>query len=200
MKQIEHNTVPWRIATNRHTNCDGTSWGWIEGAPGHVCWSNERGSGTDMNREQAGKLVQEHNAWLERQRPVELRLNEAMARLVLANRKVADALAQVEQARSAQAVAAGALTRLEMERDAHSTATGGDGGEVVSDQMLFPNGIRHLAPKIRVARVTLDGTKVTMPAADLADLDAGEDDHAYTVRFETMLVRDFEALGDFNGF
>ena len=61
-KEVPHNTAPWRVATNRHTNTDGTSWGWIDGAPGNVCWSNERGS--NMNREQAGRIVAEHNDWL----------------------------------------------------------------------------------------------------------------------------------------
>ena len=27
---MKHNSKPWRVATNRHTNTDGTSWGWID--------------------------------------------------------------------------------------------------------------------------------------------------------------------------
>ncbi len=49
----------WRIATNRHPNTDGTRWGWIEGAPGHICWSDERGS--NLTRAQAGQMVLDHN-------------------------------------------------------------------------------------------------------------------------------------------
>jgi hypothetical protein len=49
----------WRIATNRHPNTDGTRWGWIEGAPGNICWSDERGS--NLTRAQAGQMVLDHN-------------------------------------------------------------------------------------------------------------------------------------------
>lgn len=29
------------IFTNRHPNCYGTSWGWIEGCSLNICWSNK---------------------------------------------------------------------------------------------------------------------------------------------------------------
>jgi hypothetical protein len=78
---IEHNTQPWRVAKNRHSNIDGTDWGWIEGAPGHVCWSdNER-----FNREAAREAVKLHNDWLEDQKPTLVKLIEATER----NRKIA---------------------------------------------------------------------------------------------------------------
>jgi hypothetical protein len=76
-------------------------------------------------------------------------------------------------------------------------------------QNLLPNGIRHLMPMIRVACITLDGTTLTVPAKELADHMAALDDSAgaiegdevvYTLTFKTMLVRDYEALGEFNGF
>jgi len=72
-KEVPHNTVPWRIATNRHTNFDGSSWGWIDGAPGHICWSNDK----SFNRAKAGAVVAAHNQWLEEQRPIALRIVDA---------------------------------------------------------------------------------------------------------------------------
>lgn len=56
---VGESPVKWRIATNRHPNTDGTRWGWIEGAPGNVCWSDERGS--NLTRAQAGQMVLDHN-------------------------------------------------------------------------------------------------------------------------------------------
>lgn len=77
-------------------------------------------------------------------------------------------------------------------------------------EAVQPDGIRHLAPMIRVACITLDGVTLTVPAADLQQhlitLDDSKGDHegdesdAYTLIFKTMLVRDYEALGDFDGF
>jgi hypothetical protein len=54
--------TPWQIATNRHPNTHGTRWGWIDGAPGNVCWSNEPGS--KLTLAQAGQMVADHNAAL----------------------------------------------------------------------------------------------------------------------------------------
>jgi hypothetical protein len=45
------------IHRNRHTNCDGTSWGWIEGCDKNICWSNN----DDFNIEKARKFVNEYN-------------------------------------------------------------------------------------------------------------------------------------------
>jgi hypothetical protein len=101
IQNIEHNTKPWRVATNRHTNIDGTSWGWIDGAPGHVCWSDDSRPGRGLNREQAGKLVAEHNEWLERQRPIDLRLVEAVAKAKEAEAYVVRKQAEADRARSA---------------------------------------------------------------------------------------------------
>lgn len=33
---------PWRIATNRHPECSGRSWGWIEGPRPHWTWSDDK--------------------------------------------------------------------------------------------------------------------------------------------------------------
>jgi hypothetical protein len=52
----------WEVMTNRHPNCDGTEWGWIEGAPGNVCWSNTYGSA--FTRADAERVAREHNAAL----------------------------------------------------------------------------------------------------------------------------------------
>jgi hypothetical protein len=46
------------VHRNRHTNCDGTSWGWIEGCKGNICWSNNK----SFNEEEAQRFVQEYNA------------------------------------------------------------------------------------------------------------------------------------------
>ena len=73
---VEHNSQSWRVATNRHRNTDGTNWGWIEGAPGNICWSN---NGT-FNVAAAAEMVAGHNQWLEDQKPLSIRLIEARQR------------------------------------------------------------------------------------------------------------------------
>lgn len=79
-----------------------------------------------------------------------------------------------------------------------------------STENVLPDGPRHLMPMIRVACITLDGITLTVPAAELqqhiAGLDDSKADHegdespAYTLNFKTMLVRDYDALGEFDGF
>lgn len=72
-RNIHHNDKKWRLATNRHNNTDGSRWGWIDGAPGNECWSdNER-----FNSIAAGEAVEIHNQWLEDQVPVVIRLINA---------------------------------------------------------------------------------------------------------------------------
>ncbi len=72
------------------------------------------------------------------------------------------------------------------------------------------DGIRHQMPMIRVACISLDGITLTVPAAELqehmremddskADVEGDESD-TYHLTFKTMLVRDYEALGEFDGF
>ncbi|GKS73725.1 hypothetical protein AVME950_02535 [Acidovorax sp. SUPP950] len=73
-----------------------------------------------------------------------------------------------------------------------------------------PNGIRHQMPMLRAACITLDGITLTVPAADLQQhiegLDdsktdrEGDDSPTYTLTFKTLLVRDYDALGEFDGF
>jgi len=46
------------IHTNRHTDTQGYSFGWIEGCEGNVIWSN----GTKFNYDAARKFVNEYNA------------------------------------------------------------------------------------------------------------------------------------------
>jgi hypothetical protein len=73
---VQHNTEKWRVCTNRHPECNGNSWGWIEGAPGHVCWSNSK----RFNSTAAGEMVKAHHEWLEQQKSPAVRLVESRAR------------------------------------------------------------------------------------------------------------------------
>lgn len=70
---VLHNTQPWRVASNRHRTLHGNDWGWIEGAPGNVCWSNDE----RFNRAAAGEMVTAHAKWLEDQKPLAIKLVEA---------------------------------------------------------------------------------------------------------------------------
>lgn len=73
---VTHNTKPWSVETNRHPKTSGRSWGWIEGAPGNVCWSDDK----KFNRQAAGEMVSVHAIWLEDQKPISIRLVEARER------------------------------------------------------------------------------------------------------------------------
>lgn len=84
MTDIQHNTKRWQKKTNRHTTTAGRSWGWIEGAPGNICWSDDLGS--NLTSTQACKLVNEHNLWLEEQKPIVLRIVEATERVTTARK------------------------------------------------------------------------------------------------------------------
>lgn len=101
-KTVAHNEHPWRVATNRHTNTDGSSWGWIDQAPGNVCWSN---SGA-FNRNAAEAIVGAHNRWLEDQQPLSIKLIKAkrtcdlaQAELDVLNARAADARAKLDAAK-----------------------------------------------------------------------------------------------------
>lgn len=83
-RTVRHNTIAWRVATNRHPETNGRSWGWIEGAPDNVCWADSE----SFNRAAAGEMVKAHNAWLESQKPLDLRLLEARYRAESAQRVV----------------------------------------------------------------------------------------------------------------
>lgn len=113
-KEVPHNTVPWRVATNRHTNTNGTAWGWIEGAPGNVCWTN---SNSAFDREKAGAVVAEHNRWLEEQKPITLRIVEATERANVARRKAEAARQEADKCDAALDAALGEVARLESLRD-----------------------------------------------------------------------------------
>lgn len=79
---IPHNTNRWRMCTNRHPSTDGTSWGWIEGATGNVCWGS---SGASLSEDQAHAACMEHNKWLDDQDSPTvkiLKIRERMAPLV----------------------------------------------------------------------------------------------------------------------
>lgn len=39
-----------QMYTNRHTNCDGTLWGWIEGCDKNICWSDNKIFGAEQAR------------------------------------------------------------------------------------------------------------------------------------------------------
>jgi len=45
------------VHTNSHSNCNGTSWGWIEGCTKNICWSND----SSFNHAAAVKFTEEHN-------------------------------------------------------------------------------------------------------------------------------------------
>ena len=59
------------------------------------------------------------------------------------------------------------------------------------------NGMPYTRPTMKVARVTVDGATCVVPLSDLADLIGGGGD--YTVRVETIPVRDFARLAEFTG-
>ena len=78
-----------------------------------------------------------------------------------------------------------------------------------ADTNVLPNGGRHLMPMIRVACITPGGDSLIVAAAELAqhlesmDDNKGDiegDANTFTLTFKTMLVRDFEALEEFDGF
>lgn len=46
------------VHRNRHPNCDGTDWGWIEGCTKNICWSDKPGS--RFKRKDAEELA---NTW-----------------------------------------------------------------------------------------------------------------------------------------
>ena len=46
------------VYRNRHTNCDGTAWGWIEGCTLNICWSNNK----QFNEQRARELAHRYNA------------------------------------------------------------------------------------------------------------------------------------------
>ncbi len=93
---IAHNACNWRVATNRHPTTGGRSWGWIEGAPGNVCWSNDE----RFDEKAAGEAVNLHNDWLEEQKPPLMKLIEAAERQKKIAKRFEDAKAVFEKAKA----------------------------------------------------------------------------------------------------
>ena len=46
------------IQTNRHSNCDGSRWGWIEGCSFNICWSDNK----TFNYKKASEFVHQYNS------------------------------------------------------------------------------------------------------------------------------------------
>ncbi len=104
-----HTTKPWRVARNRHRNCNGTDWGWIEGAPGDDTWSDDKG----FNSQAAALVVSMHNNWLEAQKPLSLKLIDANAALSKAAHRLAEANHELHLAEVAHRLASEAVDALE---------------------------------------------------------------------------------------
>lgn len=94
---VPHNTVPWRVAINKHPELNGDSWGWIDGAPGNVCWSNSKA----FNAKAAGQMVAEHAQWLEDQKPLSIRLVEAREQYAVVKRKYDETALAHDKAKAA---------------------------------------------------------------------------------------------------
>lgn len=105
---VMHNAAPWRVATNRHPTIYGRAWGWIEGAPGNVCWSDDE----TFNRAAAASMVTAHAQWLEDQKPLSIRLVEARERYVSAKQEHDHRLKAYEAARTLLAAAEDRLSAL----------------------------------------------------------------------------------------
>ena len=54
---VNLNKYKWKLCTNRHPNCDGTDWGWIEGSSPEIFWSDNK----PFNRKKAQIVVEAHN-------------------------------------------------------------------------------------------------------------------------------------------
>ncbi len=79
--KVLRNTRRWRVATNRHPTLRNNNWGWIEGSPGNICWSNDD---PVFNSKMASDVVAEHNAWLDDQRSLTLKIIDAREAVALA--------------------------------------------------------------------------------------------------------------------
>lgn len=69
--------------------------------------------------------------------------------------------------------------------------------------IVLINGHKYWRPVVRVACLTLGGTTLTMLASELGHITTWiefDTDEVYTINFKYMLKREFEALGDFDGF
>ncbi len=59
------------------------------------------------------------------------------------------------------------------------------------------NGHSYIRPVMKVAKVTVDGATCVVPLGDLYDVLEGGGE--YTVKVETMSVREFERMAEFTG-
>lgn len=108
-RSFKHTTELWRVCRNRHTNTNGTDWGWIEGPAGDTTWSDDK----SFNREAAARVVALHNQWLDQQKPVSLRLIEADQRLTTAARRLRDAEEELDAAERQHRIARELVESLE---------------------------------------------------------------------------------------
>lgn len=113
-KTVLHNTARWVVKTNRHTSTAGNDWGWIDGAPSNLCWSNDN---TTFNYKAACEIARLHNQWLDEQKPLSIRLIEANEILDVARMALDKARAELADAESKYAIANEAVLELEAKRE-----------------------------------------------------------------------------------
>jgi hypothetical protein len=82
---VPHNNSHWITQRNRHPTTKGNDWGWISGAPGNICWSNDDDV---FNSKKANLACKEHNEWLDRQTSIYERISECRERVYRATRSV----------------------------------------------------------------------------------------------------------------
>lgn len=117
--KIPHNSKRWELKTNRHTSTSGNSWGWIEGCPGHVCWSNDTG---EWSAASAAEAIRLHNKWLVLQQPLTIRV--ADQRLLVEKVRAAydEAAERFDNATERRDIETAELSRLlAMLDDGHAT-------------------------------------------------------------------------------
>lgn len=106
-----HSDRKWDVKTNRHTSTAGNRWGWIEGLAGNVCWSNDPGD--RLSGKDATEIVRIHNAWIDDQVPVSLKLVKASENLARAERECSDAEIRFLDAEAVLEKARSEVERLE---------------------------------------------------------------------------------------
>lgn len=112
--EVEHNSQAWQTMTNRHPTTRGRAWGWIEGAPGNVCWSNDPGS--KFTSADARRVTTEHNTWLERQTPLALRITKQEEACARAAKRHAQAVATEQRCAKDVAAEHAKLVTLQAEQ------------------------------------------------------------------------------------
>ncbi len=107
-RTVPHNEYQWGIKTNRHTTTGGYDWGWIDQAPGNVCWED----GERFDRAAASEMVGAHNRWLEEQKPLPIKIIQARRRLKEAEGTLTIATKSFEAAKEKHLQAQAALNDL----------------------------------------------------------------------------------------